>query len=408
MSSARRRFGTVASLVALLAALVVPAAAEDLDGDLASVTARISSIASEIAAAESNRTGLASDIVATTQRMELLLDDLATARADVFAVQVEINEQRTYLTEVQQDLQRQYQHLAETRNRIDGDRELAVAFVRERYMTSGNGLAELAFSSDDFLSMALSIEYISIASEENEANLARLEALQQQEERERELIEAQEAELQRELAILGLREERLSDLRDQIAADTAAVEGELNVQRGLLADLDSQLAFFEGELAGLEKEQGRIEQLIADRQQQAAAAAGSSSTASETGRFVRPVPGAITSGFGPRRHPILGTVRQHTGVDMTAGYGTAIKAADDGRVIYSGYYGGYGNTVIIDHGGGISTLYAHQSELGASNGDWVDAGDVIGYVGSTGLSTGPHLHFEVRRSGKPVNPADYL
>ncbi len=116
----------------------------------------------------------------------------------------------------------------------------------------------------------------------------------------------------------------------------------------------------------------------------------------------------ITSPFGYRVHPILGTRRLHTGIDMSAGSGTPIRAAASGRVILAAYYGGYGNAVIIDHGGGISTLYAHQSRIAVSKGSQVGAGDTVGYVGSTGFSTGPHLHFEVRQNGTPVNPVSYL
>ena len=118
--------------------------------------------------------------------------------------------------------------------------------------------------------------------------------------------------------------------------------------------------------------------------------------------------GRITSPFGPRVHPILGTTRLHTGIDFGSGFGTAIAAAAPGTVIHASGFGGYGNTVIIDHGGGMSTLYAHQSEINVANGAEVETGDTIGLVGSTGLSTGPHLHFEVRILGSPVDPAPYL
>ena len=123
-----------------------------------------------------------------------------------------------------------------------------------------------------------------------------------------------------------------------------------------------------------------------------------------TGHFIRPAAGPITSGFGMRHHPILGRDRMHTGVDIGAGYGAPIHAAAGGTVIFSGYQRGYGNTMIIDHGGGVTTLYGHCSRLGVSEGQTVRQGEVIGNVGSTGLSTGPHLHFEVRRNGTPVNP----
>ncbi len=121
-----------------------------------------------------------------------------------------------------------------------------------------------------------------------------------------------------------------------------------------------------------------------------------------------PVRGGISSGFGWRVHPIYGYGRMHSGLDITAGYGAPIRATGAGRVIQSGYYGGYGNCVIIDHGNGLTTLYGHCSELAVGQGAFVKKGQTIGYVGSTGASTGPHLHYEVAVNGSQVDPSSYL
>jgi murein DD-endopeptidase MepM/ murein hydrolase activator NlpD len=123
-----------------------------------------------------------------------------------------------------------------------------------------------------------------------------------------------------------------------------------------------------------------------------------------SGGFIRPVNGRITSGFGYRYHPILHRRKLHTGVDFGASHGTPIRAAAAGTVLLAGYSGGYGKCVIIYHGDGVSTLYGHCSSLGVSEGQEVKRGQVIARVGSTGMSTGPHLHFEVRRNGTPVRP----
>ena len=120
--------------------------------------------------------------------------------------------------------------------------------------------------------------------------------------------------------------------------------------------------------------------------------------------LMMPVDGHITSYFGYRYHPILHFTRFHAGLDIGAGWGSPIVAAGDGRVVAAGWAGGYGREVQIAHGGGFVSLYGHMSEIVAEPGSFVRQGQVIGYVGSSGLSTGPHVHFEVRLGGQPVNP----
>ena len=125
--------------------------------------------------------------------------------------------------------------------------------------------------------------------------------------------------------------------------------------------------------------------------------------AAESG-MVMPVDGHVTSYFGYRYHPILHFTRFHAGLDIGASWGSPIVAAGDGRVVAAGWAGGYGREVQIAHGRGITSLYGHMSEIVAEPGSFVRAGQLIGYVGSSGLSTGPHVHFEVRENGTPVNP----
>lgn len=134
-----------------------------------------------------------------------------------------------------------------------------------------------------------------------------------------------------------------------------------------------------------------------------------SNTSSNTGAgYIKPVAGRVSSSFGYRIHPILGYRKLHTGIDFAASSGTSIRATRGGTVIRASYNSTYGNNVIIDHGNGVTTLYAHMSALNTSYGAKVSQGQVIGYVGSTGMSTGPHLHLEFRLNGDLVNPAPYL
>ena len=124
--------------------------------------------------------------------------------------------------------------------------------------------------------------------------------------------------------------------------------------------------------------------------------------------MIKPASGSITSSFGMRYHPILKRSRPHQGIDIGASNRSPIVAAATGTIIKAGWMSGYGNTVVIDHGSGISTLYGHCSVIHVAEGQLVTMGTKVASVGSTGLATGPHLHFEVRKNGKPVNPVPYL
>lgn len=135
---------------------------------------------------------------------------------------------------------------------------------------------------------------------------------------------------------------------------------------------------------------------------------GAAASGGGTGKFMWPCQGEITSYYGWRTHPIFGTTKYHSGMDIAVDYGTPIHAADSGTVVYSGWLGGYGNCVMLDHGGGLVSLYGHNQSLNVNEGQYVTKGTVIAYAGSTGYSTGPHCHFEVRLHGEVTEPLDYL
>ncbi len=134
----------------------------------------------------------------------------------------------------------------------------------------------------------------------------------------------------------------------------------------------------------------------------------SKSGATYSRSFRWPVVGRINSPFGWRRHPITRRKSFHTGIDIKASRGYRIRAAKDGQVVYSGWMGGYGRVVVLSHGQGYSTLYAHCSSLSVKNGQRVSQGQVVGLVGTSGRATGPHLHFEVRKNNSPINPLKVL
>lgn len=206
-----------------------------------------------------------------------------------------------------------------------------------------------------------------------------------------ELLEQQKREKERQ-------EKRIANLKQELDATKSSLENEQARKASVLKKVERERAQYEAMLAELEATSREIESYLSRYHGR------SSGPTHWTGRWVRPVPGGITSGFGMRVHPIYKVQRMHTGVDMASPHGTPVRAAEQGTVIHAGWWRGYGKVVIIDHGGGVSTLYAHLSAILVGSGQSVAAGQVVGRVGSTGLSTGPHLHFEVRKNGRPVNP----
>ncbi len=211
----------------------------------------------------------------------------------------------------------------------------------------------------------------------------------------KEELEVQEAQLQRQ-------QSRLASLRKAIAEQTRELHAAEAEQARLLKRIQTERETYERWLQEWEEESREIAALL--RRLQRAQQNRPRPIPAWTGPFIRPVDGPIVSGFGYRVHPIFRRVKFHYGIDISAPSGTPIHAAADGVVVFAGWRRAYGNTVIVDHGNGLATLYAHCSRVLVSEGEVVKQGQVIALVGSTGLSTGPHLHFEVRRYGEPINP----
>jgi murein DD-endopeptidase MepM/ murein hydrolase activator NlpD len=202
---------------------------------------------------------------------------------------------------------------------------------------------------------------------------------------------------------VAARKAQLVSDRVELTAAEADAQAEAAEEERLLAKVRANRSQDERRIAQLERESAEIAALLRRRQ------SGQGITPGGKGVLAAPIASPlITSTFGYRVHPIYGDVRLHAGVDFRGSTGDQVLAAGSGTVLYAGVKSGYGNTIIIDHGGSLATLYAHQSALLVSTGATVKRGQVIGAVGSTGLSTGPHLHFEVRVDGAPVDPLGYL
>ena len=218
-------------------------------------------------------------------------------------------------------------------------------------------------------------------------------------------------------------------LLDVLREEKAKLEAEIAEATDLLLsiqdDLENRQAEFDAIMAEEAQTEAAIDRLVAQLEaeraeaarraaEEAAAAAaqnggGGGGSANATGSFVFPVASYvyISSRFGERVHPITGELKHHNGMDIAANMGTAVYAADGGKVVLAEWYGGYGNCIMIDHGNGYKTLYGHLSSIGVSEGQSVSQGAVIGAVGSTGNSTGPHLHFEVYANDSRIDPEQF-
>jgi len=239
-------------------------------------------------------------------------------------------------------------------------------------------------------------KYLDEVNSKQHANVRRVTVLRDEIESQRRALSDQKAKADAAAEEVEKAKQGIESLRAEIEPARAQAAQEA-------ANEETQVAQIRTRKADAEKELQQVSDAIAAQLRGSTGVSGAPG-----GCEFRPAPGPIVSGFGSRENPIGGGTGVHTGVDIAAPMGTPIRACKAGRVVIAGWQGGYGNAVVLDHGGGMGTLYGHQSSMAVSAGQTVASGQVIGYVGSTGNSTGPHLHFEVRLGGTPVDPMPYL
>jgi murein DD-endopeptidase MepM/ murein hydrolase activator NlpD len=208
--------------------------------------------------------------------------------------------------------------------------------------------------------------------------------------------------VERQAEVVAVRVRQVKELRDELLVSQHQLESTRSQKKTRLDELSEEERREAQEIDALQESSAELGAKIRALQQPSSSSPPVVRSASSASGFIWPVNAPLTSPFGWRWG------RMHEGIDLGAGEGTPILAAASGTVIYAGWLGGYGNLVVLDHGGGLSTAYGHQSRIAAGVGQAVSQGQVIGYVGNTGHSFGPHLHFEVRVNGAPVDPLGYL
>ena len=387
-------------LVLLLIPVAAPVAAQNaIQDELAETAAELEALQAQQADAQGDVSVWQNKIADTTGRMNQIQAELNAAEVTLADLNLAITETQAAVSFTELEISQREDDLELTAGEIVDTHHMVVTQAVELFKRGG-GQIETTFDYESVQEAAVAVRYGSTVIAETNRALDELEELRGQQEQQVDLIEAQKAELNEQLDRLATAQAKAEVARVEVEAKQAQLQAELTNQKALLQSFKTEIALIEIEIEGKEAEQEKLIQLLAAEQERGGIAPGE--------LFPPLNPSVISSGYGPRLHPILGYSRMHTGLDINGDSGDEISASASGRVIWAGPRGGYGNTIIIDHGGGMATLYAHQSSLVAKNGDRVVVGDLIGYVGSTGLSTGPHLHFEVRIDGAHTDPAPFF
>ena len=313
-----------------------------------------------------------------------------------------IKEQRVA---VENDITLNERQLAEAQKRLEGRESVFYKRVRDIYINGRLSYLDVVIGSKDFSDFANRLEVLKRIIDSDITLINEIK-------KERADIEAHKQKLEADRA-------KLVELEKSALAKQAEIEQKKAERNVVLQKAQNDRATAMQAIEELNASSAQVSAMLKERQAARAAAAAAAAQSSGgqgasdnwvqgTGQLGWPVSGEITSPYGYRVHPIWGTTIYHSGIDIGVDEGTPVHAADGGVVVWSGWMGGYGYAVVIDHGNGLSTLYGHNSELAVDEGQSVAKGQVISYAGSTGNSTGPHVHFEVRVNGDPVDPMGYL
>lgn len=379
-------------------AIHMPAYADDLDDQVQDLQGQIDSSRLE----QENWQQVIEDVSAKLKQIQADLDAANARLQSIQTKQAEINAQ---IAQTQNEIVKMEAYL-KTRQDVLNRR------VRAIYMHGQLNYLEVILGANSFSDFANRVELLKrvIRSDYNlileiQKQKAAIEAKKAQLEEDKRQLDALAAEAEKtrqEIAKKKAEQQKVLDAAKSNKAAAAQMEQDLNAQLASVRNLIQQ------RLAAAEAARQAAQQQAASDDEGGGGGGSDNNYVQGTGAMGWPCSGPITSPFGYRTHPIFGTTIFHAGIDIGVDYGTPIHAADSGVVVYSGWISGYGNAVIIDHGGGISTLYGHNQSLAVSEGQSVSKGSVIAYAGSTGNSTGPHCHFEVDVNGSPVNPMGYL
>ena len=393
-----RRIIAVVGL-ALALALAASASAQTPEGDKAAVDARIAGLQAEIASSKAQEGVLTSQLSAVVAELEDAQTAVDTAQASVSTLEAELSAAQARLDELTALLARQTKRLE--RLQIEYAKAVGIleARVRAAYIDKPPDVLAFLVSASSFDEIIDSVELISRIGAQDRRIARQVEKARVAAAAERKATIGTRRLQAATVSVIGSRTEEARVARDQLAGDRDRLATVESLKQSALTDTRHTREEYLAEVEALAAESAALAAQIRDAQ----TGAGSTGTGQPSAAgFIWPCDGVVVSGFGMRWG------RMHEGIDVGCSYGTPNRAAASGTVIYSGWLGGYGNLVVVDHGNGLSTAYAHASSLLVGVGQSVSQGETVSLVGSTGNSSGPHLHFEVRVNGQAVDPLLYL
>jgi murein DD-endopeptidase MepM/ murein hydrolase activator NlpD len=388
-----------AALVLVLAVVAAaPAGADTIVERKQSVDARIAALGEQVAETQREEASLRAQVESTSAEIRSLAQRVSDISTELEPLERELELRRERLRRLNELFRLQTERLRLLRRQHSialhrlGDR------VDRLYRQEQVDTLSLLLSSTSFTDALDLFDYLRRIADEDKRVANEVGAAKKRVRAQREETRTTRKRHRQETRVVAVRVDQIHSLRDRLAASRSGLVAAQVQRQQDLAELSAAEREHLAEMEALQQ----VSAELAAKIQAAQAAAGTGGGSPSASGYVWPVLGPVTSPFGWRWG------RMHEGIDIGAASGTPIRAAAAGTVIYAGWLGGYGNLTVIDHGGGVATAYGHQSSLAAGNGTYVAQGQVIGYVGSTGHSTGPHLHFEVRVNGVPQDPLGYL
>ena len=358
--------------------------------------ASTSQLKSRLAELKSARAEANAAVEALEGESEKYSEKIAALDYQIQSTRAELNATQKIIDSLTRDIADKQDELDETIAQLDEKQELFETRIRVMYENGDTTYLEVLLSSEDFSDMLTNMEIVSQIMDYDKRIVEEYKALKAQ-------IETQKAALESD------RKDK-QDYADDLEQAYEEIEAQKKEYKALKAKVDSDLALKKAEAERMLREQDEINDEIAALSRQETAASGGGGGKVYSGSLVWPCPSysRISSQYGYRTHPISGTRKLHKGLDIAASSGNPVIAAASGTVVKSYFSSSYGNYVVISHGGGLMTAYAHMTRRLVSAGQTVAAGQQVGTVGSTGNSTGPHLHFEVYVGGSTTNPMNYF